>query len=265
MPSHSVSRDIKARIPILHNNLGYSIKEIGRVLGIKKSLIYRTLYFHRLHGVTYNPHSTQQSRHRDLTSTDISFIQGLLHQKHASYLDEIQEQLLIRRGTNISLMTLSRTLHRLNFTHKSVSGHALERNTQLRAVFMNRIADQVPDPNMLMFGDESSKDARTSVRRQGWSLRGTRCIQKRCFVRGRRFSILPILSLDGIIAYDIIEGSVTSEWFVQFLRELVVCSDLSSSVGNAYFQPDTSDKSIPWAAKCTNFGQLSNSSWRGNP
>ncbi|KAG2112370.1 uncharacterized protein F5147DRAFT_527949, partial [Suillus discolor] len=31
--------------------------------------------------------------------------------------------------------------------------------------------------------------------------------------------ILPILTLDGIIAYDIIEGPVTSERFVQFLRE----------------------------------------------
>ncbi|KAG1850454.1 hypothetical protein F4604DRAFT_1495438, partial [Suillus subluteus] len=33
------------------------------------------------------------------------------------------------------------------------------------------------------------------------------------------YSILPILTLDGIIAYDIIEGPVTSERFAQFLRE----------------------------------------------
>jgi transposase len=235
MPPHSVSHDIKARIPILHHNLGYSIEEIGKVLGVKKSLIYRTLYFHRAHGQTYNPYSAQQSRRRHLTSTDISFIRGLLHQKHATYLDEIQEQLLARRGTKISISTLSRTLHRLHLTHKNVSGHALERNNELRAVFMNQIADQVPDPNMLMFGDEASKDERTSARRQGWSLRGTRCVQRKCFVRGRQFSILPILTLDGIIAYDIIEGSVTSERFVQFLRELVVCSDLNFLVSNTYF------------------------------
>jgi hypothetical protein len=87
----------------------------------------------------------------------------------------------------------------------------------VQAVFMNQIADQVPDPNMLMFGDEALKNERTSARRQGWSLRGTRCIQRKCFMRGRQFSILPILTLDGIIAYDIIEGSITSEQFVQFL------------------------------------------------
>ena len=88
---------------------------------------------------------------------------------------------------------------------------------------MNHMADLVTDPEMLMFGDEAHKDERTSNRRTGWSRRGSRCVQRKCFVRGKRFSILPILTLDGIIAHDIVEGSVTSERFVEFLRELVVC------------------------------------------
>lgn len=72
-------------------------------------------------------------------------------------------------------------------------------------------------------------------------------------MRGRWFSILPILTLNGIIAYDIVKGSVTSEQFVQFLQELVVCSYLGSLVSNAYFWPDTSDKSISWATKHAHF------------
>ena len=254
MPLHIISCDIKAWIPILHYNLGYSVGKIETVLGVKKTLIYQTLYFHRTHGLSYNPYSTWNAHRRHLTSMDISFIQGLLHQNHAIYLDEIQELLLVRRGMKISISTLSRTLHQLHFTHKNVSGHALERNNELQALFMNRIADQVPDPNMLMFRDEAAKDERTSARRQGWSLGGPRCVQRKCFVRGRRFSILPILTLDGIITYDIIEGSVTSELFIQFLQELVVCSNLSFLVNDAYFLLDTSDKSISWAVKYTYFG-----------
>ena len=69
----------------------------------------------------------------------------------------------------ISISTLSHTLHRLHFTHKNVSEHALERNNELQALFINQIADQVPNPNMLMFGDEVAKDEKTSARRQGWS------------------------------------------------------------------------------------------------
>src|SRR5712672_2612529 len=97
---------------------------------------------------------------------------------------------------------------------------------------MNHIADLVTDPNMLMCGDEASKDERTPNRRKGWSQQGTRCVQQKCFVRGKRFSILPILTLDGIIAHDIIEGSVTSERFVEFLRELVVSVFLSVVVSS---------------------------------
>jgi hypothetical protein len=103
---------------------------------------------------------------------------------------------------------------------------------------MNNIAEIAPDPEMLMFGDEAAKDERTLIRKFGHSKIGTRfasftdqyqswlihtrCIQRKCFVRGKRYSILPILTLDGIIAYDIIEGPVTSERFVQFLQEHVV-------------------------------------------
>ncbi|KAJ8592081.1 hypothetical protein M405DRAFT_687158, partial [Rhizopogon salebrosus TDB-379] len=89
-------------------------------------------------------------------------------------------------------------------------------------IFMNTIGEIAPDPEMLMFGDEAAKDERTLIRQHGHSKIGTRCIQRKCFVRGKRYSILPILTLDGIIAYDIIEGPVTSERFVQFLQEHVL-------------------------------------------
>ena len=137
-------------------------------------------------------------------------------------MDEIQEELLLRRGVNVSIPTLTRTLRCLHFTHKDVSGKALERNDRRRAIYMNRVAEIMTDPEQLMFGDEASKDERTSNRRRGWSRQGMRCVQRKCFVRGKRYSLLPIITLDGIIAHDIIEGSVTSERFVEFLRELVV-------------------------------------------
>lgn len=230
MPLHSVSRDLKARIPVLRYAEGYSVKNICRVLGIKKSLVYKTLQFHHDHGITHNPHARRRGRRRQLNSMDISFIRALLSRNHTVYLDEIQEKLRAQRNVRVSIPTLTLTLRRLHFTKKTVSGRALERNEQLRAIFMNNIADLVTNPDQLMFGDEAAKDERTSARRRGWSERGSRCVQNKCFVRGRRYSILPILSLDGIIAYDVIEGSVTSERFLQFLRELVVSSLLSCFV-----------------------------------
>ncbi|KZP08227.1 hypothetical protein FIBSPDRAFT_679005, partial [Athelia psychrophila] len=78
------------------------------------------------------------------------------------------------------------------------------------------------DPNQLMFGDEASKDEWTSARRRGWSEEGVRCVQRRVFIRGIRYSILLILMLDGIIAYNIVKGSITTAKFIQFLKVLVL-------------------------------------------
>jgi len=128
----------------------------------------------------------------------------MISQHHSIYLDEIQEELLARRGTMVSIPTLARTLCRLDFSHKSISAKAVERNEIARAAFMNRIGMEVSDPAMLMFTDETAKDERTSSRRRGWSRVGTRCVQRRCFVRGRRYSILPVLTLDGLIAKSVL-------------------------------------------------------------
>lgn len=75
---------------------------------------------------------------------------------------------------------------------------------------------------MLIFLDEAAKNDKTAGRNKGWSLKGTRCVQRRCFVRGKRYLILPALTLDGIIAHEIYEGSVTLERFYEFLKDYVV-------------------------------------------
>jgi hypothetical protein len=179
-----------------------------------------------------------RGQRRNLSIDDIAFLTTILRRNPTIYLDELQHELQARRGVFVSVHTLFRTLHRLQYSHKSISARALERDEERRAIFMNNIAEIAPDPEMLMFGDEAAKDERTLIRKFGHSKIGTRfasftdqyqswlihtrCIQRKCFVRGKRYSILPILTLDGIIAYDIIEGPVTSERFVQFLQEHVV-------------------------------------------
>jgi hypothetical protein len=42
------------------------------------------------------------------------------------------------------------------------------------------------------------------------------------FARGQKYSILPALDLDGIIALDIFEGSGNMEKFTSFIRDQVV-------------------------------------------
>ena len=197
MPS-ALSRDLKARIPVLSGQ-GYSVRRICNILGIKKTTVYQALQRYRAYGVSYNPHSQKAGRPRSLSTQDLKFITSLLKRHHTIYLDEIQLELSEQRQISVSLPTLTRTLKRMGFTRKSVSANALERNDLLHAAFMNRVADEVPDPDMLMFVDESARNRRSSQRNTGWSRIGIRCIQRRFFVRGQRYSIVPVLTLDGVI------------------------------------------------------------------
>jgi len=231
MPRRHVSRDVKERIPYLRYS-GFSVKEIGRILGVKKSMIYQTLNYHRNHRVTYNPtafSNLPNGRPRILKIDDLNLVRSLLSQYPSIYLDELQDELFVRRGVAISIPTLFRSLRRIHFSRKSVSVHALERNDLDRSMYMNRFADLVLDPAMVMFVDEAARNKKNPSRKMGWSLEGRRCIQRRCFVRGQRFSILPVLMLDGIIAHEIFPGSVTSEIFARFLRDHVVGSNFHDS------------------------------------
>ena len=173
MPRRHVSSDIKERIPYLRYIEGFNVKEIGGILGVKKSMIYQTLSYHRKHGVTDNPAThLPKGRPRSLTSGDLCLIRSLLSQNPSIYLDELQDELLFRRGVDISIPTLLQSLRCLHFSCKSVSVQALERNDLERSMFMNQFADMVLDPAMVMFVDEAARNKKNPSRKMGWSLEG---------------------------------------------------------------------------------------------
>ena len=103
----TISRDLKARIPIPHLEFGFSVKEICNFLGICKSLIYKTLQYQSTFGVSYNPHAQTQSHHHKLDQFNLTFIHDMIAQHHTLYLDEVQEELMTRRGTYVSIPTLA--------------------------------------------------------------------------------------------------------------------------------------------------------------
>ena len=75
----------------------------------------------------------------------------------------------------------------------------------------------------LVFIDETSKDERSLSRAYGYSVKNTRVEKNVVFVRRKKYTILPALTLDGFIAGDIIEGSCDKERFQTFILTQVVC------------------------------------------
>jgi hypothetical protein len=92
----SILNNLKAHILALCHEQGLSVKKICHLLNIKKTLVYQTLHCYHQYGITYNVNVQQHGHCHTLTSTDLLFIPMLLNQQHTIYLDEIQEQLLLR-------------------------------------------------------------------------------------------------------------------------------------------------------------------------
>ena len=117
-----------------------------------------------------------------------------------------------------------------------VIGPAIERNETKRQQYLQRINTYTPE--QLVFVDETSCDRRTANRGYGWAKEGERASRRSFCVRGKRYaskfvvsgtsyklafsySLLPALSLDGILCLDIIEGSFNTARFSQFIDGLL--------------------------------------------
>ena len=107
-----------------------------------------------------------------------------------------------------------------NISTKKLKTIATERNENLQADFIQRMAEYLPE--QIGFLDEVSKDERTSSCRQGRSRKGTCAIKKGVFVRGCHFSAEGLLSIDGMISNTVVEGSMTRVRFLEYLELEVV-------------------------------------------
>jgi len=98
---------------------------------------------------------------------------------------------------------------------------ALERNELVHAHYLATISDHYTR-NQLIFLDESVKDERSLSRLYGYSPRNTPAQKKVVFVREKRYTILPALTMEGFVAVDIFEGSCDKKKFVDFVLGQVV-------------------------------------------
>lgn len=102
---------------------------------------------------------------------------------------------------------------------KNVSTSVARRSEEFkRALYMNRIAVEAPDSNMLLFVDQAAKDKHTSTHQSEI----TSSQVKKYLIHGVRHTVLSALSLDAIVVYDIVQGVVSGRRFLSFLNEHVV-------------------------------------------
>jgi transposase len=220
MPGHRLSDQLRRSIIYWRYGLNKDIKEISELADCAKSTIHEILRTHREYGQVNNPHAQHPGRPRSLNIQAINYISSSLEANPALYLDEIQNKLLETFDIDVSIATISRCICRLALTHKKVATTAQERNELLRATWQAAYGD-IP-MEYFVWLDEASVDDRTNQRHVGWASLGRACVRRATFLRGQRFSVLPALSFEGIVALDIFEGSVTKEKFTTFVLQQLV-------------------------------------------
>ena len=155
------------------------------------------------------------------SESDIDAISIWVRSNHAIFLDEIQEMLLIECNVDVSVSTLSCTMHQLAFVHKKISKEALQRNDLLRAIWIGEQAEIALE--YFVWLDESGVDEDTHWWYMGWAEVGRACVRKEVWAKGVCFSLLPIVSYEGVIGLDIFEGGVTGVQIAAFICEQLVC------------------------------------------
>ncbi len=123
-----------------------------------------------------------------------------------------------------------------------VSWSAIEQNEERQAEYQIFISENYQS-NQLVFLDESACNRTTTKRTHVWASIGSQAQVHDYFIRGKRkvqlywtcilwnwmfpthcrYSILPALSLDGILHLDICDGSYTSATFNAFIDGLLNC------------------------------------------
>ncbi len=90
---------------------------------------------------------------------------------------------------------------------------AKQQNESLRLSFISDC--EIYTPEMMVFVDETGSDARDSMRKFGYALRGQRATSRRMLCRGKRVNSVAAMDMNGVICVNSITANVNGEVFVE--------------------------------------------------
>lgn len=224
MVNRRISDDIKLAAMRLYEQDILGIEDILEVIGFSRATFFRVLKLWREGGSVAKPKSFRRGRPRKMLREDLEYLNVLLHHRPQFFLSELQGLLKRNRLLSVHFSTIHREIVRAGISTKLLKKIAAERSPIIRSHFKLRMGHY--DAEQLIALDETHCDEKTVARRRGRSLSGTRAISSEVFIRGRRYSLLPALTTQGIIAATVVEGSVTRRLYLKFLREQVVSTSV---------------------------------------
>ena len=193
--------------------------DIASLLNVSERSVWRYVALFRQTGHV-EPQQREHGPKKMLGDLEQLTLLHLILENHGIYLYEIQSKFESLLGSSVSTATLCRTLRFMGCSRQVMRRVAVQRSDALRARFMADISTY--DPRMFVWLDETGCDHRNTLRKYGYSLRGIPICDHRLLVRGKRYSAIPVVSIDGIHDVYITEGTVNGEKFADFVKSCLL-------------------------------------------
>ena len=213
------SIDLRWRIVWIYLTQNLPVAEIPFIVCVCERTVWRYIALFRQTG-DVEPLQRKYGPTKMLGDLEQLTLLHLILENHGIYLYEIQQKLESLFGARVSTATICRTLRSMGCSRQVMRSVAIQRSDALRSRFMADIS--IYDPQMLVWLDETGCDRRNTLRKYGYSLRGIPVCDHRLLVRGRRYSAIPVMSLDGIHDVYVTEGTVNGEKFADFVRNCLL-------------------------------------------
>jgi transposase len=207
MPNRHIDVGLKLAAVRMYERKISSLDDILDIVDFSKSTFFRCWFNYKQTGNPAKPKSNNLGRPRLVLREDIDNIMRLVRLRPDWFSIELLRLLEHNRFISIHFSTIFRELKRQGVSQKRLRKIAAERNKTVRSNFVRRMAAE--DSATLGFIDETSKDERTWAPRYGYSKKGHRATMEAPFVRGTRLSGTALLTIDGVVALTVCEGSMT--------------------------------------------------------
>jgi transposase len=138
-------------------------------------------------------------------------LQSIVDNNPQFYLDEIQDEFLLRTGEVWSTSMLYRRLRspEIDYSLQVATDRASQQEQQQIDDYFADLSALVAKPDMLIFIDESAKDRNSSRRRRSWSRRGQTPFRHAYFAgtNAKRYTLLAACDINGFVieACDTVE------------------------------------------------------------
>lgn len=139
----------------------------------------------------------------------------ILQQDETAFLDEIQLGLYVATGRLASPASICRAIYQLGFTRKMIHKRAMEACPRRQQAFRIRMS-QLYCWYHFLWMDEAAADSRTTDRGYAYAPKGLRSTTTTILVRGRRYTVIGLMSAAGMLDWMILEGSCNAEVMLAF-------------------------------------------------